>query len=470
MTGPLRRRSVDFRVGLIGITLGGLALRVGYVLLARRDFPLKGDDFFYHWQSRALAEGLGFVNPFSWKALDRLDPTAAHPPLYSLFLAVVSKVGITSPLGHRLATCVLGAATVAVVGLVARRMGSPRAGLLAAGVAAVYPHLWINDGMLISETAYALLIALVLLATYRWIDAPSFPRLALVGALVGLASLTRPEAILLLPFMGVALLFARRGEARGTVTTEGPRTPRRLLACVVLGATGLLVVTPWLVRNLTTFEHPVLLASGHGSVLEISNCDRTYSGEFLGYWDIRCLTADRPPASTDQERLLDQASVPGLVYLIAQDERDESIPDERARKHGLDYIGDNIERAPLVALARVGRVWSLYRPFQGVDLDTFFERRGLWPSRFGLIMFYALFALSIWELIARWRARRAVWPMLCVIAMTTVTAAISIGITRYRVGSDVVLVVLGGLALDRAWARARPATPDDTPLEVPSAT
>ena len=176
-----------------------LAVRVTWVLVARRNFPLLGDDYFYHWQANALVDGMGFINPLSWKALHRLDPSAAHPPLYSLYLAVVSLLGGTSALAQRLASCLLGAGSVVVVGLVARRIAGERAGLIAAFLAAVYPMLWINDGMLISESLYTLLIAAVLLFAYRlwesrrWLDA------VFLGGFIGLACLTRPEAVLLVP-------------------------------------------------------------------------------------------------------------------------------------------------------------------------------------------------------------------------------------------------------------------------------
>ena len=457
MTEP--RRAISFRAGLTGITLGALVLRVVYVLTERRDFALKGDDYFYHWQGRAIADGLGFINPLTWQALDRFDPTAAHPPLYSLFLAAVSKVGVTSPTGHRLASCILGALAVAVIGLVAHRIAGNRAGLLAAGIAAVYPHLWINDGGLVSETPYALLIAGVLLAAYAWIDDPKLWRMAILGALVALAALTRPEAILLLPPMGVVLLLGRDRKAPHANGSEpAPDVtplPRRFATVAVLGAAGLLVISPWLVRNFTTFENPVLLASGHGSVLQVANCPTTYEGPFLGYWDVECVTGKRPPENERQRRLRENSEVPGLVYLIDQDDRDESVADVKARKAAFEFIGDNLDRAPLVAAARVGRVWNVFRPFQGVDFDAFFERRGLWESRVGLAMFYVLAALSIFQLVTMWKRRIAIWPMIAVILMTTITAAISIGITRYRVGSDVVLVVLGGLAIDQLWSRVR---------------
>jgi 4-amino-4-deoxy-L-arabinose transferase-like glycosyltransferase len=438
---PSRRDRRRFAFGVVGVTLFALAVRVTWVLVARRNFPLKGDDYYYHWQANALADGLGFLNPFSWKALGRIDPSAAHPPLYSMYLAVISWFGGTSPLAHRLASCVLGAAAIGVVALVARRIAGERAGIIAGLLGAVYPMLWINDGMLISESMYVLVIALVLLAAYRLWSTRSRLDALFLGATIGLACLTRPEAIMLVPFIGLPFLFLGGGWRP------------RLLPAFLVALACLVVILPWWVRNLTTFEDPVFLATGHGSVLQIANCDDTYHGALLGYWDINCLTADRPPATAEQRKLQRSTKVPGLVYLIAQDPRDESIPDATARDKALHYIRHHLTRAPIVALARVGRVWGVYRVSQEVSLDTFFERRGKWPSWSGTWMYYGLVALSVYALVVMRKRRVPISPMIAIVAMVTVTAAISIGITRYRVGADVMLVVLGGVGVDALWRR-----------------
>jgi asparagine N-glycosylation enzyme membrane subunit Stt3 len=54
----------------------------------------------------------------------------------------------------------IGTCTIVVIGLVANRLAGPRAGLLAAGIAAVYPNLWMNDGLVMSEAPGGLLVAL----------------------------------------------------------------------------------------------------------------------------------------------------------------------------------------------------------------------------------------------------------------------------------------------------------------------
>jgi 4-amino-4-deoxy-L-arabinose transferase-like glycosyltransferase len=423
-------------LGAIGVL--ALVIRVTWVLVARRNFPLHGDDYFYHWQANALADGMGFINPLTWKALHRLDPSAAHPPLYSMYLAVVSWFGGTSALTHRLASCVLGASGVVLVGLVARRIAGTRAMLLAAFLAAVYPMLWINDGMLISESMYVPLVALVLLLAYRLWDSRSWVDAALLGGAIGLACLTRPEAVLLVPLIGGPFLFAR----------STPELKRRILLFLAIGVACLVVILPWWVRNLTTFENPEFLATGNGSVLQSANCDQTYSGQYLGYWSIDCIVAGRPPTNAQQRALANNPNFPGVAYLLAQDPRDESIPDATARDKALHYIRDHLTRAPLVAAARVGRVWGVYRPTQEVDFDVFFERRGHWPSWTGMWMYYALVPVSIFALVVMRQRRIAISPMLAIVIMVTLSAALSIGITRYRVGADVMLTVLGGVGVD----------------------
>src|SRR3954454_19925021 len=55
------------------------------------------------------------------------------PPLWSAFLAVFSAVGARSYEAHELVACAVGAATVVCGGLLGRRLGGERAGLVAGG-------------------------------------------------------------------------------------------------------------------------------------------------------------------------------------------------------------------------------------------------------------------------------------------------------------------------------------------------
>ena len=61
----------------------------------------------------------------------------------------------------------LGTGTVVMLGITARAVAGRRAGLIAAVIAAVYPNMWINDGLVMSETLTILLSTMTLFtATY----------------------------------------------------------------------------------------------------------------------------------------------------------------------------------------------------------------------------------------------------------------------------------------------------------------
>src|SRR3954447_21127776 len=154
--GNLEARA--FMRGLAAIVVMALGLRVAYALIEGPHLVIAGDARTFHELANSIASGNGFV---------RLDaPTPPDPPpLYPLYLSAFSLVGLKSWAAHRVASCLLGAATVGAVGILGRRVGGDRVGLGAAGIAAVYPLLWVNDATVLSESLYGLLIALALIAT-----------------------------------------------------------------------------------------------------------------------------------------------------------------------------------------------------------------------------------------------------------------------------------------------------------------
>jgi 4-amino-4-deoxy-L-arabinose transferase-like glycosyltransferase len=457
----------EFRVQLGLVAALALSVRVWWVLAYTRNLAVEGDQLYYHVQADALAHGAGFVNPFAWNdAVTRVEiPSALHPPLYSLYLGAGSVRGGPSPLAHRLASCLLGAATVVVIGLVARRLGGDRVGVLAALLAALYPNLWINDGVIAAESLYALTIAFVLLTSYRFWQSPTNVEAAWVGAAIALAALTRAEAAILFAFLALPLVLWKVDAAW--------RDRFRLL--VVVGATGALVLAPWFFYNLARFDEPVPLSNGSGYVLEIANCDETFSGPHLGYWDLACDRDEtwivRPPLdhrmTAEQQR---QASFDAGI----ENARLEIANERSKREAGLTYVNDNLDRFPVVVLARIGRMWEVYQPGQNVDLNVFFERRGRASSEAALASYYLLAALSAVGLVALYRRRVTIVPFLSLGAMVTITAAMSFGITRYRIGADVALTVLAALgvqAVFRWWRgkrwRGRGVTPVVEPVTQP---
>jgi 4-amino-4-deoxy-L-arabinose transferase-like glycosyltransferase len=418
-----------FALALGAIVLGALALRVVYTVAVTahpEDHPY--DELYYVAQSDLVASGDGFAKPFEHV------PAADHPPLTTM--AVVPATAIfgvpDDALPQRLTMCIIGAGVVGVLGLLARRIAGPAVGLTAAVVAALYPNLVINDGIVMAEALTALLVTTALLLVYRLRDGWSRWDAAGLGIVCGLAALTRAELVLLVPLLAIpAVLGADRSAWRARV---GP--------LVVVLAACVLTTAPWVVRNLATFDEPTLLSTGDGAVLLGANCDRTYSGRLLGVWSLECSTT-------------------------VHETRDLSVSAKRQRDKGLDYIGDHLGRYPIVVAARLGRAFDVFRPFQTVD---FGEREGR-PREAaiaGLILYWLMVPFAIAGAVLLRRRRTLLWPLLVPFGVVVVVVALGYGITRFRVSAEPSIVVLASVSLVAVWRRV--TSPRDQPADGPSST
>jgi 4-amino-4-deoxy-L-arabinose transferase-like glycosyltransferase len=392
----------------------GLVIRLIAVLLPWRREQGVGltDEAWYHFQANLIADGRVLIHPFEAELLDRSTQTAGHPPLTSFVYSIPSLVGLDSPLAHRIFGVLLGVGVIIAIGYFARELAGQRAGLIAAGLAAVYPVFWIDDTAIGSETTFTLFLVLGLLFGYRFWRQPTVKAALLFAGALSLAGLTRSEGALLIPLVMVPFLLVAR------VTWA-----RRLRLGIVVGVVAFALVGGWVIRNLLTFEEPTFMASGGGQVVAFGNCDRTYSGQFLGYWHTDCALKHWPPG-------------------------DESVVDKAFREKGLDYLDAHVGRFPIVALARVGRVFHVFRPFQSIEFDAFYERRGLWPSRLALAMFYVLMLFAVHGVVVMRRRKIPISPLLGILVIVVLTAAGSLGITRYRVELDAVLPVLAAVSIE----------------------
>jgi len=447
------------RIGIIG--LFALGVRWAATWFGYRNLPLGLDDNnYYHLQGLLFADHKTIVDPFIWQDYGLVTPGAGHPPLYPTFLGVISMVGLDSPTAHRLASCVMGALGVVVVGYLGRRLGGDRVGLLAGLLAAVYPNLWINDGLILSESLVTATVGLLLIAAYRWRDDPTVARAAVLGVAIGLAGLNRSEVLSLCFFMVLPLFLLTRSIS----------FKRQVQMGIVCGAVAVAVVAPWVLRNTLEFRDPATMATGSGRVLAYANCDETYSGEYLGYWNDACTLTEFPgdrelraardeAAANPDDPAAQQAYEDAIANYV--DTVDESVIDTAHREKAIAYIEDHWTELPPVVAARVGRMWDVYRPFQGIDFNVFFERRGLWPSRAALAMYWALLPLAGYGLVLMRRRKQTIVPFVALAAMVTFTAASTFGVTRYRVPLEVGLVVLAAIALDALWTRWRGSAPED---------
>jgi len=404
----------------------GLALRLAYVLIARRHAVLWGDAYYYHYQAQLLLQGRGFIVPFDLLHFHRVTAAADHPPMFTLLLAGIDLLGVRSFAAHRVAMAVVGTLSVVVVGLVGRQVGGDRVGLVAAGVAALDPSFWVNDGLVESETLVILATALAVWAAYRFWERPGPSSAGVLGAACGLAALVRAEMALVVVVVALPLVwFRHRGRAQ----------PGMLRSAGALLAAATVVVAPWVGRNMVAFDHPVYLSDGLDVTLTVANCDQSYHGDFMGYWWLPCATEHPPPVGWDES---DQ----GRWY----------------RAIAYRYMKAHPAQVPVVAAVRVGRVWNLYRPLQQTRLDLI-EGRELWVSRLGLVWYYPVAAAAVAGGVILRRRRTPVLPLGGLVVVVSAAVAVSYGNTRYRAAAEVAMAVLAAVAADapvRRW-RNEPA-------------
>lgn len=425
------------------IAVGALVLRVAYILVFKRDEPAIGDAIYYSSQAIRLAQGRGFVHPFAG------GPAADHPPLTALAMAPVAWAFGTSLLVQRLAMAVVGTLVVAGIGVLGRTVSaSGRIGLLAAGLAAVYPNLWLNDGVVMSESLATLTIVAIFLALYRAKGRYTAGRLAVIGLLCGIAILARAESAFLLPFVILPTVWF----------TSARSAWQRLGVVAVAGLSAVAVVVPWTAYNLSRFEKPVLLSTNDGLTILGANCDTTYYGDGVGLWSFACpftvpITTP-PPVREGCDPLPDDA------WSCA----DQSEVSAAFRKAGIDYILNHKQRFPVVAAARVGRIWGVYAPGQMVqysegDLETTGEGREGWASWWGYLMWWAMVPASIYGAVVLRRRGRMVLPLVLTAVVITATAVAFYGLVRFRIPAEVAVVVLSAAALDALLRRRRPSPP-----------
>jgi 4-amino-4-deoxy-L-arabinose transferase-like glycosyltransferase len=415
------RESRRFWIALGLIVLAGLGWRLLYITRVSPEYAQYGDPFFYHHQANFLANGHGFADPVAWRYFGRFVATSFHPPLYPMVLSVSSFLGFTGYFAHRVVSCIIGAGVVAVVGLVGRRVGGTLAGLVAAVLAAAYPNLWMVDGILFPEGLFALTIGLTVLAGYRVRDHPSLWSAGLLGATIALAALTRGEAIMLVVFLTVPLILLMR---------ELAWKRRFTLLLVAFVGTGL-VMAPWTIRNLTTFNEPVLVSTNGDAVFAFANCDATYYGPITGFWYMGC-PKTRPSG-------------------------DESEVARGYREMGLDYIQSHMRRFPVVVAARVGRIWQVYKPFQNAQLSEG-ELRPKWATLAGLWSYWVLLPLAVLGGWLTFRRRITLIPLVAQAVLVTFTAATVYATNRFALPLDVAVVVLAGVGIAGLVTRFRRGT------------
>ena len=147
-------------------------------------------------------------------------------------------------------------------------------------------------------------------------------------------------------------------------------------------------------------------------------------GPSIGFWSFSCQTRYRdefgdPPGDLAQRSVFWR----GLAFT---------------------YAREHLSRLPKVVLARVGRQWELFRPWQTIDF-AFVENRPKGGVAAGQDMYYVMMLLAIPGTLSLRRRRMPSWPLWTHALAVTLTAAYAYGTLRFRAPFEPILCVLAAI-------------------------
>jgi hypothetical protein len=238
------------------------ARRGGWRARATLDAPLSKvawlhDEQLYYLSTAVNAfQGRGFFPDYNTVQ----DGIYVPPPMESFFILGVFAAArhLVEPATLLIAQAVMATLMVLLAAAIGRALGSMSAGVAFAAAVALFPDFIYWTAYLFTESNYLAGLALLVLLLVRWTDRPTLGRAAAASVCLGLLHLQRMNAALLGPVLALfalALLGVRRGW-------------QQALAFVFL---PVLVLVPWLARNLAVYGEPIWVNSNAGVHLYLAN-------------------------------------------------------------------------------------------------------------------------------------------------------------------------------------------------------
>jgi 4-amino-4-deoxy-L-arabinose transferase-like glycosyltransferase len=418
------------RVMVLAVLVGAV-LRLAWVIYAARAPGGLHDPTFYLQLAQSLARGHGYR--YTGTAAGPPGPTAYYPIGYPLLLSAWFWLMQHSPWpDHWIAAnaalnLVLGTASIALAGMLGRRLAGPWVGAVSAVIVALFPSLIFHTATILTETTFnfVLLCALLVLCWTPWEGwEPSWARLVISGALLGAAIEVRPIALFVVPMVLFALW--RTADWR-----------RSLARFAVVAVAALAVMAPWTVRNESVMHAFVPIGTTTGDNLCIGN-NPTASGHFaLPAWCFGHQQLEpRPQFETDRNSRLTHAAVQWAEHHPA---REVVLLADRTR---WAFWGDDDALAAVQSYGDAPFMSATTRHVLGAVAD---------------IYFYAVLALAIVgiPLLLRGGDRRR---LLLLLAIVGVVAAVwpFFGDPRFHVPINVLIPVPAAIVVvtaGRRWGR-----------------
>jgi 4-amino-4-deoxy-L-arabinose transferase-like glycosyltransferase len=404
-------------VALAVIVLVAFGLRVGSAL-SPLDVRPGSDSAIYASVAEQIYEHHRFAIP---GATSPYDWSPGAPLLYG---AIYFATGGVHPGIVRLFVALLSALTCLLVYLIGRRLAGPLAGLVGAGLLALYPVSIYYSGKLMSEPLATLTLAGTVLS-FMWASdkGRKWWAWAIPGVLLGLTAFARPEYLAFVVVFGLLALW------RGG-----------LLPAAVLVIAFAVPIAPWAIHVSSVEGRFVPISTGGGKALFVG----TYLPGNGLHLDVKRELLRRFRGQTDiSPKELSQISMTPLLNRVARKYPD--LPRDAAlQKIGRENATHYITHQPLDFAGMVaGKMWHMWMA------------SGAWGrTTGGTVYHYIVLALGLAGLVLlALRRRWEVVVLFLLLAGITVLGGLLLAGTRRNLALMPLVMSLAGVAVALAAAR-----------------
>jgi hypothetical protein len=204
--------------------------------------------------------------------------------------------------------------------LAAREMFGTAAGLTALALLAFDPNLLAHGALVTTDAGLSCFILASVYAFYRYVRAPSWPRIALSGLAAGLALATKHTGLLVLPILALLALAEWLGARGGTM--HAPFRTRGLRLAGALALIGILaVLVLWASYGFRYAARPDGLALNPPASQILSQVPKPYQGDLL--------------ATLARWRVLPESYLCGLADVLVMEAYYRSYLFGKAYPHGV---------------------------------------------------------------------------------------------------------------------------------------
>ena len=397
------------------VLLLAVGLRLGWSAFSEARPTFEDDSGFYYSLATSLSKGEGYKSPLGFV-------TAYLPPAYPFAVSGALKLGGDRLFAAQALNAVLGGAAVLALYILARGAMSPGLALLSALLLALLPSHIISTAVLFPDGLLLLLVLLGLAAYARALQpGAGVPWAFLAGLALGCGALTRPQ-LALFPLALVAHAWATGLSRRRLVGVGGG-----LLAGL------LLLVLPWMVRNVIEVGHPGPISTNGG----------------VAFW-----IGHHAGAAGDIER-------PAGLLARFEDETDPVVVERRANSEGFRLGLSYMARHPLAEAANLPKklFWFLADDEEWMELN---DSHGVHPFLSLMVRdypftacnsyYYALLVVGGLGMLLTWPLRNAVLSASALFALYWVAVHLAFyGDPRFHAMLMPVLALFAAHAMGALW-------------------